>query len=433
MGCCGPRPPAPAGCPRRSPVAQRRDERHGHRHGDAGGDQAGRHTTPSLPGRRQTLRDDGPGELLQESGHAHASRRPGRGMWCAALRPGRLFRPPPRRRKHLRSVCRGHAVTEFGGPEALHVLDVPDEPLGPGQVRLRVAAAAVAPTDHLVAGAYADRDPVKPPWVPGMDAAGVVAEVGAASSTSASGTGRPSSSRPGRTAAPRGPRPRGLGRPRTGGLGRRGGLHPADERTDRRMALDRMALSPGQVLAVTGAAGAFGGYVVQLGKADGLTVVADASEADEQLVRDLGADVVVRRGRRRRAHPSTSPKGVRAGRRLGAGRGAAAGRARRGAMATVRGYRGDGSATCRCCPPGELRGRGSRRAGPPPAAGRGRSAHPAGGADVSGGAGRRGASGARAGRDPRPPCHHLLKSRRPPRSWLGAGVVTGSRARRIWR
>src|SRR5215213_11321124 len=63
-----------------------------------------------------------------------------------------------------------------------------------------------------------------------------------------------------------------------------------------RLALDRMGLQPGQVLAVTGAAGAFGGYVVQLAKADGLTVVADASEADEQLIRDLGADLVVRRG-----------------------------------------------------------------------------------------------------------------------------------------
>ena len=63
-----------------------------------------------------------------------------------------------------------------------------------------------------------------------------------------------------------------------------------------RFALDLMALQPGQVLAVTGAAGAFGGYVVQLAKADGLTVVADASEADEELVRGLGADVVVRRG-----------------------------------------------------------------------------------------------------------------------------------------
>jgi len=35
---------------------------------------------------------------------------------------------------------------------------------------------------------------------------------------------------------------------------------------------------------------------VQLGKAGGLRVVADAAPADEQLVKDLGADVVVPRG-----------------------------------------------------------------------------------------------------------------------------------------
>src|SRR4051812_4934833 len=75
---------------------------------------------------------------------------------------------------------RAAGVTEFGGPEALHVVDVPVEPLGPAQVRLRVQAAAVNPTDtHARAGAYAGRDPVKtPPWVPGMDVAGVVTEVG---------------------------------------------------------------------------------------------------------------------------------------------------------------------------------------------------------------------------------------------------------------
>ena len=69
---------------------------------------------------------------------------------------------------------RAAGVTEFGGPEALHIVDVPDEPLGPGQVRVRVAAATVNPTDtHARAGAYAGRDPVKqPPWVPGMDVAG---------------------------------------------------------------------------------------------------------------------------------------------------------------------------------------------------------------------------------------------------------------------
>ena len=49
-----------------------------------------------------------------------------------------------------------------------------------GQVRIRVAAATVNPTDtHAPAGAYAGRDPVKqPPWVPGMDVAGSVVEVG---------------------------------------------------------------------------------------------------------------------------------------------------------------------------------------------------------------------------------------------------------------
>jgi NADPH:quinone reductase-like Zn-dependent oxidoreductase len=36
--------------------------------------------------------------------------------------------------------------------------------------------------------------------------------------------------------------------------------------------------------------------VVQLAKADGLRVIADASEADRQLVTDLGADVVLARG-----------------------------------------------------------------------------------------------------------------------------------------
>ena len=47
---------------------------------------------------------------------------------------------------------------------------------------------------------------------------------------------------------------------------------------------------------MTGAAGAYGGYVIQLAKAEGLTVIADASAADEALVKSLGADIVVPRG-----------------------------------------------------------------------------------------------------------------------------------------
>jgi NADPH2:quinone reductase len=75
---------------------------------------------------------------------------------------------------------RAAGVTEFGGPEALHLVDVPAEPLGAGQVRVRVTAAAVNPTDTYARnGTYAGRDPVKEfPYVPGMDVAGVLTEIG---------------------------------------------------------------------------------------------------------------------------------------------------------------------------------------------------------------------------------------------------------------
>jgi NADPH:quinone reductase-like Zn-dependent oxidoreductase len=113
-----------------------------------------------------------------------------------------------------------------------------------------------------------------------------------------------------------------------------------------------MALQPGQVVAVTGAAGAFGGYVVQLAKADGLTVVADASEADEQLVRDLGADVVVRRGDDVAARIREQfPDGVD-GLADGSVQDALVLPAVKdgGAVATVRGYRGDGQRGLRVFP-----------------------------------------------------------------------------------
>ncbi len=58
----------------------------------------------------------------------------------------------------------------------------------------------------------------------------------------------------------------------------------------------RSTSQPGQTLAVTGAAGAVGGYAMQLAKAEGLRVIADASPEDEQLVKELGADMVVARG-----------------------------------------------------------------------------------------------------------------------------------------
>ncbi|MGW6280781.1 NADP-dependent oxidoreductase [Kribbella sp. NPDC055071] len=54
-------------------------------------------------------------------------------------------------------------------------------------------------------------------------------------------------------------------------------------------------IAPGQTVLVTGAAGGVGGYAVELAKHFGLTVVASAAEADEELVRRQGADHFIAR------------------------------------------------------------------------------------------------------------------------------------------
>src|SRR5215211_2110949 len=253
---------------------------------------------------------------------------------------------------------RAAGVTEFGGPEALHLVDVPAEPLGPGQVRLRVRAATVNPTDTYARnGTYAGRDPVKEfPYVPGMDVAGELVQIGPdvptdhvvgehvmgiVVPTGAHGGYREDIVLPARSVA----------RVPAGADDVAASTLPMNGLTAR-LALDLMALQPGQVLAVTGAAGAFGGYVVQLAKADGLTVVADAAEADEQLVRELGADVVVRRGDDVAARIREEfPDGVD-GLADGSVQDALVLPAVKdgGAVATVRGYRGDGQRGLRFFP-----------------------------------------------------------------------------------
>jgi NADPH:quinone reductase-like Zn-dependent oxidoreductase len=119
-----------------------------------------------------------------------------------------------------------------------------------------------------------------------------------------------------------------------------------------RLALDLLDLPAGSTLAVTGAAGAFGGYMVHLAVAAGLHVIADSSEADEDLVRSLGAHEIVRRGpdvgaRIRTLHPDgvdgLADGSVQSAEVLAAIRDG-------GAMATVRGWDGPGERGIRIHP-----------------------------------------------------------------------------------
>lgn len=193
---------------------------------------------------------------------------------------------------------------DFGGPEVLEVVDLPDPEPGEGEVRIRVHAAAVNPTDLIL---RAGKMPLRgrtipgPPHVPGMDAAGVIDAVG--------------SGVDGRLSV--GDRVVALVNPLVGGGGAYAELIVVSAESvalapvgvdmpaaatlvmnalTARAGLDVLALKPGSTVAVTGAPGALGGYAVQLAKADGLRVVADASPGDHELVRSLGADVVVDRG-----------------------------------------------------------------------------------------------------------------------------------------
>jgi NADPH:quinone reductase-like Zn-dependent oxidoreductase len=189
-----------------------------------------------------------------------------------------------------------------GGPEVLEVVELAEVHAGPGQVRLRVHAAAVNPTDTMARnGSRAEQQKVDPPpYVPGMDAAGVVDEVGDGVSTGVQvgdavmamvipkgshGAYREQIVLDARAVVPA---PAGTTHIQACTLPMNG--------LTARQSLDLLGLSSGQTLAVTGAAGAYGGYVIQLAKTEGLTVIAEASETDHDLVASLGADVVVRRG-----------------------------------------------------------------------------------------------------------------------------------------
>ena len=78
------------------------------------------------------------------------------------------------------SLMNAVGFTEFGGPEVLRIVSLPVPVPGPGQVLVRVAAAAVNPTDLAFrAGGHRSMPPgVEPPYVPGMDLAGVVDALG---------------------------------------------------------------------------------------------------------------------------------------------------------------------------------------------------------------------------------------------------------------
>ena len=193
-------------------------------------------------------------------------------------------------------------IMKHGGPEALEVLEVPDINVGPGQIRIRNFAASVNPVDVSVRnGSMAQMQKVNPPpYIPGMDAAGIIDQIGEDVKTDLKVGDSVMA-----MVVPNGDH----GAYKENIVLDQNAVVKAPENTTHiqastlpmnsltaRLSLDLLDLSKGQVLAVTGSPGAYGGFVVQLAKADGLTVIADSNDSDRSLLESLGVDVIIPRG-----------------------------------------------------------------------------------------------------------------------------------------
>ncbi|MEU9050298.1 NADP-dependent oxidoreductase [Streptomyces sp. NPDC048384] len=185
---------------------------------------------------------------------------------------------------------RAAVVRTFGGPDAVEVLEREAPEPGAGQVRIKVAAAALNPVDAgLAAGVFggAGADVGL-----GWDVAGTVDAVGAAASWSVGdevvalhhGMLRPLGTHAEYVVVPADAVAKA---PATADAVHAATL-PLNALTAAQ-ALDRLELGPDHSLLVTGAAGAVGGYAVQLAAHRGIAVTALAREADEELVRSFGA------------------------------------------------------------------------------------------------------------------------------------------------
>jgi NADPH2:quinone reductase len=184
-------------------------------------------------------------------------------------------------------------VREFGAPEVMTLVDVPEPVPGPGQVTIRVHAAGVNPVDtYIRAGAYARKPSL--PYTPGTDIGGFVHAVGA-----------------GVTGVQEGDRVYAHGA--IGGYAeialcddwrvrrlpervsfQQGAALGVPYGTAWRALFMRAAARPGETVLVHGASGGVGLAATQLARARGLTVIGTAGTVEGvELVRSQGAHHVL--------------------------------------------------------------------------------------------------------------------------------------------
>jgi len=190
---------------------------------------------------------------------------------------------------------RAAQVSQYGGPDVIQILDVPQPSVGPGQLLVRAHAVGVGPWDALIREGHSGV-PQTLPLIPGSDVAGIVDVLG-----------------PGVTGFAVGDQVYGLTNGHfTGGYAEYAAVSTASmARKPRNLSFIEAASVPvvavtawqmlfdyaravaGQKVLVLGAAGNVGAYAVQLARHAGLEVFATASSDDLDYIRALGAGIAI--------------------------------------------------------------------------------------------------------------------------------------------
>ncbi|MUN37986.1 NADP-dependent oxidoreductase [Actinomadura litoris] len=176
--------------------------------------------------------------------------------------------------------------TEFGGPDVLRLLDAEEPHAGPGEVRVAVRAAGVNPVDwRLREGQVLGAHPITLPAGVGLDAAGVVDEVGdgvegVAVGDQVFGEGTDTYAEFSVLS--------GWARMPAGLTFEEAAGYPSVVETALRV-IREVGVQPGQTLLVSGAAGGVGSAVLQIARDRGITVIGTAGAENQDYVRGLGA------------------------------------------------------------------------------------------------------------------------------------------------
>jgi NADPH:quinone reductase-like Zn-dependent oxidoreductase len=188
-------------------------------------------------------------------------------------------------------------VHEYGGPEVLKYEEVPRPEPKEDQILVRVIAAGVNPVDAMIrSGMFAKYEKDVLPIIPGADIAGVVEKVGSKITkfkagdpmfayVSLKGGGGYAEYALGAerdTAA----KPKSLSYVEAAAV-------PIVALTAWQALIDAARLGAGQTVLIHGGSGGVGSFAIQIAKACGAKVIATASTANQELLKELGADVAI--------------------------------------------------------------------------------------------------------------------------------------------